>query len=235
MSKTSEPVANQGTEKEVDKFDTFRNAFEKNLVKNKEIPQASKQAASVVESIRDFADQTKLEKMKRAAFEKDAVKVVNQNAKKTLFAHVNMTDKTLFYRISDPVGAGDRLLNLDNNQLYIIKSVSSDRMNKKFKYEDAEYEIWCNVATFEIGDSKPDNSEDISKLLDDLENSINKARDGFVIKRKPEALRLFKFFKNCVLNGEKEEKLFKDFIDALNLLSPYLPAAAQRIIFLMDH
>ena len=236
MSDTSKKVPNKGNgEKENDKFDTFRDAFEKNLVNNKEIPQANKRTVNIADSIRDFADQTKLEKMKKAAFEAEATSLVNQNAKRPLFARVNLSSKTILYRISDSVGVEDRLLNTNNNQVYIIKSISQDRKNIKFSHDDAEYEVWCKEASFEIGDSKPDNSEDIIKLLNDLENSINKAKDGIVIKRKPEVLRLFKFFKNCVLNNEKEEKLFKDFIDALNMLSPYLPAAAQKIIFLLEH
>ena len=236
MSNTPKHIPNKGDEKkEVDKFDTFRDAFEKNLINNKEVPQNNKRTVNVVESIRDFADQTKLEKMKRAAFETTASKLVNQNARKNLFAKVNVSEKTILYRMSDPVGINDRLLNTTNNQLYIIRSISQDKKNLKIAYEGSEYEIWCNEAHFDVGDTRPDNTEDISKLLDDLENSINKAKDGFLIKRKPEVLRLFKYFKNCVLNKEKEEQLFKDFIDALNLLSPYLPAAAQRIIFLLEH
>lgn len=236
MSDKLKTSPNKGNEENgVDKFDTFRDAFEKNLINNKEIPQANKQTVSVVESIRDFADQTKVEKMKKAAFENDATKVVNQNAKKTFFAKISLAEKTILYRISDPVSVGDRILNTSNNQLYIVRSISQDRRNIKVQYENTEFEIWCNEAHFDIGDTRPDNSEDILKLLDDLENSINKAKDGIVIKRKPEVLQLFKYFKNCVLNKEKEEDLFKEFIDKLNMLSPYLPAAAQRIIFLLDH
>ncbi|HEY8423424.1 MAG TPA: hypothetical protein VIL23_01525 [Clostridia bacterium] len=216
------------------KFDTFREAFT-NVIGKPEEPKEDKMTKSIVDSIRNFADQTRMEKQKASAFEAKAKLFVNQNTKRQLYAIVNADNKTLLYRLNDSVAAGERLIEISTNQFYEIKSINPDKKSIKVQVEGNEYEIVCTEACYELTDGRQDHSEEIKNLLDSLERSINNAKDGIIIKRKPEALRLFGLFKEKVLNNEKDEQLFNQFIDALNMLSPYLPAAAQKIIYLLDH
>ncbi|HEY8419222.1 MAG TPA: hypothetical protein VIL03_02180 [Clostridia bacterium] len=216
------------------KFDNFRETVEKKVGKPEQ-PKEDKLTKTIVDSIRSFADQTKLEKLKASAFESKAALFVNQHTKRQLYARVNTETKTLLYRMNDGIAPGERLIDLSTNQFYDIKSVNPDHKIVKVEVEGEEYDIVCREAQYELTDGKKDHTEEIKKLLDSLEISINNAKDGIVIKRKPEALRLFGLFKEVVLKGEKDEELFRKFIDALNMLSPYLPATVQKIIYLLDH
>ncbi|HEY8443413.1 MAG TPA: hypothetical protein VIL24_01270 [Clostridia bacterium] len=224
------------SDKKVDtqKFDTFRETVEQRVGKPEQ-PKEDRMTKTIVDSIRSFADQTKLEKQKAAAFEAKATLFVNQTTKRQLYAKVNTETKTLLYRINDGIAAGERLIDLSTNQFYDIKAVDPELKTIKVQVEGNDYDIACREAQYELTDGKKDHSEEINKLLNDLETSIKNAKDGIVIKRKPEALRLFGLFKEKVLNNEKDEELFRKFIDALNMLSAYLPATVQKIIYLLDH
>ncbi|HHW90624.1 MAG TPA: hypothetical protein GX745_06980 [Clostridiales bacterium] len=222
-------------EKGTQKFDTFREAVEQNLINKKEVPKEDKLKQNIVDSIRSFADQAKTEKLKSLAFEAQASLFVNQNTKRQMHAKVDTNQKTLLYRLNDSVAVNDRLIDISTNQFYEIKSIKPDKKTIKVKADDIEYDVLCREAQFELTDGKQDHTEEIKDLLDKLKTSIDKAKDGIVIKRKPEALRLYEMFKEKILNNQKDEELFNKFIDALNMLSPYLPAAAQRIIYLLDH
>ncbi|NLC16418.1 MAG: hypothetical protein GX756_00855 [Clostridiales bacterium] len=222
-------------EKGTQKFDTFREAVEQNIINKKEVPKEDKLKQNIVDSIRSFADQAKIEKLKSSAFEAQANLFVNQNTKRKMYAKINSVQKTLSYRLNDPVAVNDRLIDISTNQIYEIKSINPDKKTIKVQADDAEYEVLCREAQYELTDGKQDHTEEIKDLLNKLETSINNAKDGIVIKRKPEALRLFGIFKEKVLNNQKDEEFFNKFIDALNMLSPYLPAAVQKIIYLLDH
>lgn len=222
-------------EKGTQKFDTFRDAVEKNIMNKPEAPKEDKLTKNIVDSIRSFADQTRTEKLKASAFEEKATLFVNQNTKRQMYARINTIDKTLLYRLNDSVSINERLIDISTNQIYEIKSINPDKITIQVQVEDKEYDILCRQAQYELTDGKKDHTEEIKKLLSDLETSIKNAKDGFVIKRKPEALRLYDLFKEKVLKFEKDQELFNQFIDTLNMLSPYLPATVQKILYLLDH
>jgi hypothetical protein len=217
-----------------EKFDTFRETVEKKVGKPEE-PEENKVNKTIIDSLKNFADQARIQKLKATAFESQATLFINQKTKRKIYAKNNTETKTLVYRLNDGIAEGERLIDLSTNQLYDIKYVSRDPKIIKVEVDGEKYEIVCKEARYELSDGKKDRSEEINKLLDSLERSINDAKDGMVIKRKPETLRLFGLFKEKVQNGEKDQALFNQFLDSLTMLSPYLPAAAQKIIYLLDH
>lgn len=215
---------------ENDKFDSFHKAFVENVVSNKVSDEKDNRTDALVDSIKEFADKSKQEKLKKEAFQSYFTKFINKTSDKELYAKV--VDRKIYCRISDTIKVKDNLLNTENNKTYVINSISPDRVNVDISYAGINFSYWCNEVEISFLSVLEDNPE-IPSLLSQLEEGINATKVNFLNKKKSEALKLFGFFKNVVINKEQEEILFKNFNVVLNSLDPNLAELANKIISLM--
>ena len=150
---------------------TLLGGCEQNII-NKRVPKEDKQT-NIVDSIQ-FSDQAKIEKLKSSAFEAQANLFVNQNTKRKMYAKINSVQKTLSYRLNDPVAVNDRLIDISTNQIYEIKSINPDKKTIKVQADDAEYEVLQEPNT---------NSPTANKTIPKKSDLLNKLRQASITQK----------------------------------------------------
>lgn len=183
---------------------------------NKDLADALRNATA------DFAQ----EKEKEDVFREKAKLLKHQKNRSTFYAIVKYEKKIMYYK--NNLLAGDKLYDESTKKTLVVSNVHLDRTNLSLSGGGKQFEYACNAAEFMYGDEMPDAVRNSN--LERLKTQIEEAKDSLIIKRKDKALKMYRDFKLCITNNERDYELFESFIKILNLLSPSAAATAKLIL-----
>lgn len=188
--------------------------------------QKKNHSADLADALRSASAEFAQEKEKETVFREKAKQLTHQSKHNTFYAIVKYEKKVLYYR--NNLLAGDRLYDESAKKVLVVTNVHLDRINLNLSGSGGQFEYACNVADFMYADEMPDAARNAN--LERLKTQIEEAKDSLIIKRKDKALKMYKDFKLCITNNERDFELFESFVKILTPLSSSAAATAKLII-----
>lgn len=182
-------------------------------------------------------------------FEREATEFTIGRSQKVIHAIKNMDEQRLYIRVKDAVIVGDILASSSAGAFDILESSapteydypldsSSPYPIKVYQYR---YETHRATPTPTIHNNQTVNITGNNTVgdiiltqktdLDGLKSAINNYKPSLFTKRKHEqVIEMYGKFETCVLNGKKDQTLFKKFLSLLQVILPTAATIAVEII-----
>ena len=195
-------------------------------------------------------------KKNKELFESESIRFTmvsdtNRDHKIPFFGLKSMADSSILVQFGITIRAGMIVSSLEGTFRIVdvdlkheIDFPSDGSSQYPIKCYKCKYEMYVAPAHNTINQTQNqsiviqgNNSGDISQVakqqfdLEEIKNAINGFNPSFLQrKKKEEAIELYGNFKNCIINKQKDETIFKKFLEILKTVAPAVITLATNLI-----